>query len=124
VIKTNETIQSTLVGVWAPVSGNSADTMEYRANGTVRMAMFGGLYHMEGSYRFIQPDTIEIGWHGPVSAEAEEVVQAVNQSLDEQGVTAKLRVVQRSVLQVSVTENELKTLHIEKGRLGHFRRVS
>jgi hypothetical protein len=39
-------------------------------------------------------------------------------------VTAKLRVVQRSVLQVSVTESELKTLHIEKGRMGHFRRVS
>jgi hypothetical protein len=124
VIKINDTIDSPIVGVWAPVSGNPADTIEYRPDGTVRMAMFGGLYHMEGSYRFIQSDMVEIGWHGPVSAEAEDVIGSVNQRLEEKGVTAQLRVVQKSVLQVTVTENELKTLHIEKGRIGHFRRVS
>jgi hypothetical protein len=28
----------------------------------VRMATFGGLLHMEGSYRFAHPDIVEIEW--------------------------------------------------------------
>jgi hypothetical protein len=36
----------------------------------------------------------------------------------------QVRVVQQSVLAVLVTETELKTLHLEKGRVGQFRRAS
>lgn len=120
----NQSFESLLVGTWAPVSGNAADTMEYRADGTVRMAMFGGAYHMDGSYRFIEPDVVELAWGASISPEAENVVSVVSNRLQENGVGAKLAVVRKSVLQVSVTESELKTLHIEKGRIGRFRRIS
>ena len=120
----NENLEGLLVGIWAPVSGNPADTMEYRADGTVRMAMFGGAYNMDGSYRFIEPDVVELAWGASISPEAENVVSVVSNRLQENGVGAKLAVVRKSVLQVSVTESELKTLHIEKGRIGHFRRIS
>lgn len=120
----NETTENLIVGVWAPVTGNPADTMEYRADGTVRMAMFGGAYHMNGTYRFAELDVIEIGWGVSPSAEAINVVNTVNHGLQEKGADAHLGIVTRSVLQVTVTEDELKTLHIEKGRVGHFRRVS
>lgn len=119
----NENLEGLLVGIWAPVSGNPADTMEYRADGTVRMAMFGGAYHMEGSYRFTEPDVIELAWGISVSPEAENVIGVLNNRLQENGAAARLGVVRKSVLQVSVTESELKTLHLEKGRIGHFRRT-
>ncbi len=119
----NESVQNLIVGVWVPVNGNPNETIEYRADGTVRMAMFGGLLHMEGSYRFVQPDVIEIHWHAPSTAGVEEVIRAVNERLDEEGVPSQVRAVQKSVLQVVVTERELKTLHLEKGRTGHFRRA-
>jgi uncharacterized protein YndB with AHSA1/START domain len=122
-INANEGIESQIVGIWAPVSGNPADTMEYRADGTVRMAMFGGAYHMEGSYRFIEPDVVELAWGASISPEAGNVVRVVSNRLQENGVEAKLAVVKKSVLQISVTESELKTLHLEKGRIGHFHRV-
>jgi uncharacterized protein YndB with AHSA1/START domain len=97
--------------------------MEYRADGTIRMAMFGGAYHMEGSYRFIEPDVIELAWGASISPDAENVVSIVNNRLQENGVGAKLAVVRKSVPQVSVTESELKTFHLDKGRIGHFRRT-
>jgi uncharacterized protein YndB with AHSA1/START domain len=112
-----------IVGIWAPLSGNPTDTMEYRADGTIRMAMFGGAYHMEGSYRFIEPDVIELAWGASISPDAENVVSIVNNRLQENGVGAKLAVVRKSVPQVSVTESELKTFHLDKGRIGHFRRT-
>ena len=115
-INANEAIENQIVGLWAPVSGNPVETMEYRADGTVRMAVFGGAYHMDGSYRFIEPDVIELAWGASISPEAENVVSIVNNRLQENGVEAKLAVVRKSVLQVSVTEGELKTLNIEKGR--------
>jgi hypothetical protein len=119
----NKSIVNPIVGVWAPVSGNPNETIEYRADGTVRMAMFGGLLHMEGDYRFVQPDVVEIDWRSSPSADAEAVIGAVNKTLGEEGVTAQVRIVRKSVLQVTVTDNELKTLHVEKGRTGHFRRL-
>jgi len=121
---TDKTRENSLVGIWAPVSGNPAETMEYRADGSVRMAMFGGAYHMAGSYRFVEPDVIEIGWGISPSAEADKVVGALNEGLTESGAGVRLGVVRTSVLQVMVTESELKTLHLEKGRIGHFRRIS
>jgi hypothetical protein len=120
----NKSINSAIVGVWAPVTGNPKETIEYHADGTVRMALFGGLLHMEGDYRFVQPDVVEIDWRSSPSADAEAVIGAVNRTLDEEGATARVRAVQKSVLKVTVTENELKTLHVEKGRTGHFRRLS
>lgn len=122
-INANEGIENQIVGIWAPVSGNPADTMEYRDDGTVRMAMFGGAYHMEGSYRFIEPDVVELAWGISISPEAENVVGVLNNQLQENGAATRLGVVRKSVLQVSVTESELKTLHLEKGRFGRFRRI-
>lgn len=123
-INANEAIENQIVGMWAPVSGNPAETMDDRADGIVRMAVFGGAYHMEGCYRFVEPEVIEIAWGISVSPEAENVVGVLNNRLQENGAGEKLAVVRKSVLQVSVTEGELKTLHIEKGRIGHFRRIS
>jgi hypothetical protein len=60
--------------------------MEYRADGTVRMAMFGGAYHMDGSYRFIEPEVIELAWGISISPEAENVVGALNKGLTEKAL--------------------------------------
>jgi hypothetical protein len=113
-----------LVGIWMPVDGNPKETMEYRADSAVRMKMFGGLLHMDGSYRFIENDIIEINWGVLPSPEAEQVIEAVNEQLAQTPEAPQVRVVQRSVLAISVTETELHTFHLEKGRVGHFRRAS
>jgi hypothetical protein len=97
--------------------------MEYRANGTVRMGLFGGAFFMEGSYRFIEPNVIEIEWGGSPSPDAESLVGTINENLTEAGAGAQVRIVQKTVLQVTVTDNDLKTIHLEKGRVGHFRRT-
>ena len=123
-INANEAIENQIVGIWAPVSGNPAETMEYRDDGIVRMAVFGGAYHREGCYRFVEPDVIEIAWGISVSPEAENVVGVLNDRLEEKGAGARLAVVTKSVLQVMMTESQLKTLHVDKGRIGHFRRIS
>lgn len=119
----NQSFESLLVGTWAPVAGNPADTMEYRANGSVRMAMFGGACHMGGTYRFVEPDVVELAWGDSISPEAENVVGAVNDQLEENGVEARLGVVRKSILRVAVSEDQLVTVHVEKGRIGHFRRI-
>jgi hypothetical protein len=113
-----------LVGIWEPVEGNPKETMEYHADGAVRMKMFGGLLHMDGSYHFIADDTIEINWCVSPSLEAEQVIAAVNEQLAQKPEAPQVRVVQRSVLAISVSETELHTLHLEKGRVGHFRRAA
>ncbi len=118
----NKSIDSPIVGVWAPVDGNPSETIAYRADCTVSMAIFGGLLHMEGSYSFVALDVIEINWY-TASAEAENVVSAVNEKLDEEGVPTRVRSVQTSVLRVRVTGDELQTIHLEKGTVGHFKRV-
>lgn len=112
-----------IVGVWAPVAGHPNETMEYRADGSVRMGMFGGLLSMDGVYRFISDEVVEIHWGVSVSDEAEQVIGAINEHLAETPGAPQMRVVQTSILQVAVTETELKTLHLEKWRVGHFRRV-
>jgi|ERR1051326_1164095 hypothetical protein len=112
-----------IVGVWVPVAGYPNETMEYRADGSVRMGMFGGMLSMDGVYRFIFDEVIEIRWGVSVSDEAEQVIGAIKEHLAETPDTPQVRVVQTSILQVAVTEVELKTLHLEKGRVGHFRRV-
>lgn len=117
----NEDIKSLLVGVWAPVDGNPRETITYRNNGTASMVMFGGLLHMNGGYSFIEPDVIKINWYASPSAEAEEVINAVNESGEI--APASVRIVKQSVMRIQVTEDELKTLHLEKGRVGHFYRV-
>lgn len=123
-IDTKEEYDSSIVGIWAPVSGNAAETVEYRADGTVKMAILGGAYHMEGKYRFIDPTIIEIEWGVAPSEQAEKVVGTVNDRLTESGAGAQLGIVTKSVLLVAATEEELATLHLGKGRIGHFRRVS
>lgn len=115
--------ENLIVGVWAPISGNPAETMEYGADGSVRMAILGGEYHMPGRYRFIEPDVIELAWGESVVPEAENVIGAINSQLQERGVKANLGVVRKSLLGIAVSENELITLHLDKGRVGRFRRV-
>jgi hypothetical protein len=79
---------------------------------------------MERSYYFIEPNVVELAWGASISPGAENVVRVVSNRLQENGVATRLGVVRKSILQVSVTESELKTLHLEKGRIGHFRRIS
>jgi hypothetical protein len=122
-VNANDNFETLLIGIWAPVSGNPADTMEYRADGSVRMAMFGGAYHMGGYYRFIEPDVVELAWGDSVSPEAENVVGELNNRLQEKGVGASLGVVRKSALRVAVSEDQLVTVHLDKGRIGHFRRI-
>lgn len=88
------------------------------------MAILGGAYHMEGKYRFIDPTIIEIEWGVAPSKQAEKVVGTLNDRLTESGAGAQLGIVTKSVLLVAATEEELATLHLGKGRIGHFRRVS
>lgn len=113
-----------LVGVWEPMSGNPAETIEYRADGTVRMKMFGGLLHMDGGYQFLADGIIEIRWDVSPSEEAEQVVAAINEHLAETPEAPQVNIVQRSVLAITVTESELHTFHLEKERFGSFRRVA
>lgn len=119
----NQSIESLIVGTWVPVSGNPADTLEYGADGSVRMSMFSGAYHMGGTYRFIEPDVVELAWGNSVSPEAKNVVGVVNDQLQEKGIDASLKVVRKSVLKVAVSEDQLFTVHLDKGRISHFRRV-
>jgi hypothetical protein len=119
----SESIEKLIIGVWAPVAGNPQETFDYRADGTVRMALFGGLLHMGGRYRFIAPEVIEINWQASPSAEAKDVIGAVNKKLDHESSPAGVRIVQQTVMRVQVTGDELQTLQLEKGRVGHFRRV-
>jgi len=121
--QTADQARKLIVGVWAPVEGNPKETMEYAADGSVRMAMFGGMLSMDGVYRFISGDVIEINWGVSVGDAAEKVVGAINEQLAQTPDAPQVRVVQTSILQVTVTETELKTLHLEKGRVGHFRRI-
>lgn len=113
-----------LVGVWEPVAGNPAETIEYGADGAVRVKMFGGLLHMDGSYQFLADGIIEIRWGISPSEEAEIVVAAINEQLAETPEAPQVNIVQRSILAVTVTETELHTFHLEKNRAGHFRRVA
>jgi hypothetical protein len=113
-----------LVGIWEPMEGNPNETVEYRADGAVCLKMFGGLLPMEGCYRFITENIIEIQWGIAPSPEAEEVIATINDHLAQTPDAPQVRVVQQSVLAVLVTETELKTLHLEKGRVGQFRRAS
>lgn len=119
----NQSFEDLLIGTWAPVSGNPADTMEYRADGRVRMAIFGGAYHMGGYYRFIEPNVVELSWGDSVSPEVENVVGKVNSQLEKTGIEAQLGVVRKSILKVEVSEDQLVTVHLDKGRIGHFRRI-
>lgn len=112
-----------LVGVWAPVAGNPKETIEYGCDGSVRMAMFGGVLHMTGRYTFLDNNTIQIDWDGRPSADATAVVGTLNKSLANQGLGVQARIVTQTVLEIDVNESELKTLHVEKGRRCHFRRV-
>jgi len=121
--QTADQVRQWIVGVWAPVTGNPNETVEYRADGSVRMGMFGGMLSMDGVYRFVSDDVVEIRWGVSVSDEAEQVIGAINEGLAEMPDASQVRVVQTSILQVAVTETELKTLHLEKERVGHFRRV-
>lgn len=113
-----------LVGVWAPVSGSPAETVEYRADGTVRIKMFGGLLHMDGSYRFLANGIIEICWGVARDKEAEQVVDALNEHLSKLPEAPQVNIVQRSILAITATETELHTFHLEKERVGYFRRVA
>jgi hypothetical protein len=120
----NENIDSLIIGVWAPAGGNPRETITYRSDRTVSMAMFGGLLHMEGLYSFVKPDVIETIWYASPSAEADKVIGALNESLDEGRVAIKVRIVEKSVMRVHVSEDELQTTHLEKGRVGNFYRVN
>ncbi len=110
-----------LVGTWVPAQGNPKEAAEYRDDGTVRMAMFGGMLHMTGRYRFIGKDTVRIEWDGQPSRDADEALEALNRGMAGHGVQA--RAVRETVLRITVTETELTTLHVEKGRTGRFVRV-
>jgi hypothetical protein len=114
---------SLLVGLWIPVEGNAKETIEYRDDHTVRMALFGGMVHLTGRYQFLDKDTVQIDWDNQPSPDANAVLDRLNQGTA-QGQTAPVRLVQRTVLQITVTNTELNTLHVEKGRRGHFRRAS
>jgi hypothetical protein len=113
-----------IVGVWAPVEGNPKETMEFRQDGTVRMALFGGAFSRDGRYRFVEKNVVAIDWADKPSSEADAVLGSLNERLAEQGNEFQVRYHQQTVLQVDVTPTELKTLHVEKQRRGHFRRVS
>ena len=119
----NESIHKLIIGVWAPVEGNPQETVAYREDGIVRMAVFGGLLHMDGRYSFVAPDVIEINWQASPSAEAKDVIGAVNEKLDHETVPTSVRIVRQSVMRVQVTGDELQTLHLEKGRVGRYHRV-
>jgi hypothetical protein len=114
---------SLLVGLWIPIEGSAKETIEYRDDHTVRMAMFGGMVHLTGHYQFLDKDIVQIDWDNQPSPDASAVVKRLNQGAAE-GQTAPVRVVQQTVLQITVTDTELNTLHVEKGRRGHFRRAS
>lgn len=49
-----------LLGVWAPTEGNPRETVEYRIDRTVRMALFGGLLAREGRYQFVERDVVQM----------------------------------------------------------------
>jgi hypothetical protein len=113
-----------LIGVWAPVDGNPRETIEYRIDRTVRMALFGGLLAREGRYQFVQEDVVRIDWQDNPDPDGEAVLGAVNEQLAAQGHGIEVRPHQQTVLQIEVTQTELKTLHLEKQRTGHFRRAN
>ena len=113
-----------LAGIWAPVDGNPNETVEYFADGAVQMKMFGGMLSMDGVWHFIADDKIEINWGVSVSPEAEQVIGAINDQLVQMPDAPQMRVVQRSVLAILVSETDLTTFHLEKGRVGRFRRTS
>ena len=87
------------------------------------MALLGGMVHLTGHYQFLDKDTVQIDWDNQPSPDASAVLDRLNQGAA-QGQTAPVRLVQRTVLQITVTDTELNTLHVEKGRRGHFRRAS
>ena len=113
-----------LAGIWVPVEGNPNETVEYWADGAVQMKMFGGMLSMDGVWHFLADDIIEINWVVSVSPEAEQVIESVNDQLAQMPEAPQVRVVQRSVLAILVSETDLTTFHLEKARVGHFRRAS
>ncbi len=121
---TPEMTRHLLVGVWVPIEGNPNETVEYRADGAVQMKMFGGMLSMDGVWHFIANDTIEINWGVSVGPEAEQVIASVNDQLAQMPEAPQMRVVQRSVLAILVSETDLTTFHLEKARVGRFRRAS
>ena len=87
------------------------------------MATFGGFLQMNGAYRFVRDGVVELSWSDNPSKEAEGVVDAINEHLEQTHAAPQVKIVRKSVMQVEVTATELTTIHVEKGRIGRFHRV-
>jgi hypothetical protein len=122
--KLKQLLQHLLVGVWEPMSGNPAETLEFRADGTVCLLMLGGLLPLHGRYQHTDDIVLEIEWEVTPSAEAEDVVAALNASLAETPAAPQVSIKRRTKLNFAVTPTELHTHEVEKQRYGHFRRVA
>jgi hypothetical protein len=113
-----------LVGVWSPASGDPKETVEYRSDGTIRLALYGGRAHLHGRYRFLGERLLQIDWDIACQEDEDPLTDYLNDHLAELEGAPQMRLVRQTVLRVEVTPTELRTLQPGKERTGRFRRVA
>jgi hypothetical protein len=113
-----------LVGVWSPTTGDPHDTLEYRADGTVRLGLYGGRTYLDGRYRFVGEGLVLIDWDVPSAAEPDMLFDYLNDRLAKMEGAPQMRLVRQTTLRVEVTPTELRTRHADQGATGLFRRVA